>query len=604
MRTRTKIICTLGPATNSYEKIVQLIDAGMNVARINMSHGSYEDHKKTIDHLKKGRQEKRIPLAIMLDTKGPEMRVGILDTPRALEKGEMLTIAKSPEGGEITIEPFQVIQDVKVGEKILFDDGYITAQVVQTEKNHLVVEIQNSGILKSQKGVNVPNAELDLPAVTERDSADIAFGCKNGIDLLAASFIRNAEHIYTIKEILKRNQASHVLVIAKIENALGVKNFDSILQAADGIMVARGDLGVELPVTQVPKLQKVMIRKCYQSFKPVITATQMLESMISNPRPTRAEVSDVANAIYDSTSAVMLSGETAIGKYPIETVKLMKSTIIEAEKDFDYEGFFYKDATDHVFHDISSSVALAAVKTAYSASGKALIALTARGFTAKLMGRFRPRMPIIAVTPDEKTYHQLAFVWGAVPIYEKVKNVNEGVQKASCYILTHQLVRYGDLIVITSGTPFGVSGTTNMMVVDTIGAVLVRGCPSKGKQVSGNVAFFLSFDPEATYDVKNKIVVMSHCVEDYRPYLKEALGLVLQNYPDDSYSEELVKEFARSFKVPYLVRADAACIILKKDQRVTLDPAKGLIFDGIIDSEQEMIHQVCRKIKGSRLANS
>ena len=593
MRTRTKIICTLGPATNSYEKIVQLIDSGMNVARINMSHGSYDKHKQTIDFLKKARKEKGIPLAIMLDTKGPEIRVGGLEAPLVLEKGTKLTITKSPKEGEITIEPFQVIHDVKKEGQILFDDGYITTKVVQKKKTHLVVEVQNSGVLESQKGVNIPNAELNLPAVTERDISDIEFGCKNNIDLLAASFIRSSEHIYTIKEILKKNLAAHVLVIAKIENALGVKNFDSILQAADGIMVARGDLGVELPVTQVPKLQKVMIRKCYQSFKPVVTATQMLESMISNPRPTRAEVSDVANAIYDSTSAVMLSGETAVGEYPVETVKLMKSTIMEAEKDFDYEEFFYKDASDHVFHDISSSVALAAVKTAYSAHGKALIALTTSGFTAKLMGRFRPEVPIIAVTPDEKTYHQLAFVWGTVPVHEKVKDVKEGVQKASCYILTHQIVRYGDLIVITSGTPFGVSGTTNTMVVDNIGDVLVRGCPGKGKWTSGKVEFLLSFDPEGSYNFKKKIVVLSHCAEEYEPHLKGALALILQNHPDDSRSEELLKEFAHNLKIPFLVRADAACSILKRDQLITLDPSKGLIFEGLIESEQEMIKQVC-----------
>lgn len=593
VQTRTKIICTLGPATNSYEKIVQLIDAGMNVARINMSHGSYEAHQKTIEHLKKARKEKKIPLAIMLDTKGPEIRVGVLKEDLSLEKGATLTISKSPKIGEITIEPFQVIHDVKVGGEILFDDGYISSKVVQKENDFVVVEIQNAGVLKSQKGVNIPNVELGLPAVTERDIADIEFGCKNEIDLLAASFIRSAEHIYTIKELLKKNQSSQVLVIAKIENALGVKNFDSILQAADGIMVARGDLGVELPVTQVPKLQKEMIRKCYQSFKPVITATQMLESMISNPRPTRAEVSDVANAIYDSTSAVMLSGETAVGRYPVETVQLMKSAILEAENDFNYEEFFYKDALDHVFHDISSSVALAAVKTAYSGDGRALIALTTSGFTARLMGRFRPKMPIIAVTPDEKTYHQLAFIWGAVPIHEKVESVKEGVQKASCYILTHRLASYGDLIVITSGNPFGVSGTTNMMIVDNIGAVLVRGYPNAGARIFGKVDFFLSFDPEASYLFKGKLVVMSHCVEEYGPHLQGALGLILQNHPDDTHSEELVKKFAERFKIPYLIRADAACIILKKDQLVTLDPPRGLIFEGVVDSEEEMINQVC-----------
>ncbi|MEM8727725.1 MAG: pyruvate kinase [Chlamydiota bacterium] len=585
MRTRTKIICTLGPATDSYEKIIQLIDAGMNVARVNMSHGLYEDHKKTIDKLKKARKERGVPLAIMLDTKGPEMRIGTLDTPLALDKGTELIVTKAPKEGEITIEPFQVIRDLKVGGDILFDDGYITGKIVQKKRDRLVIEIQNPGMLKSQKGVNIPNVELALPAVTERDISDIAFGCKNGIDLLAASFIRSSEHIYTIKELLKRNQAGHVLVIAKIESALGVKNFDSILQAADGIMVARGDLGVELPITQVPKLQKVMIRKCYRSFKPVVTATQMLESMISNPRPTRAEVSDVANAIYDSTSAVMLSGETAIGKYPIETVELMRNAITEAEKDFDYEGFFHRDASGHIFHDIPSSVALSAVETAYSADGKALIALTTRGFTAKLMGRFRPEMPIIAVTPDEKTYHQLAFVWGTVPIHEKVNSVEEGVRKVGSYILNRRLVRYGDLIVITSGTPFGVSGTTNMIVVDSIGAVLVRGRPGKGERISGKVALFLSFDPERSYDFKNKIVVMSDCTAEYGPHLEGSLGLILQNHPDDFRSEELVREFAHHLKLPCLVRADAACTILKKDQLITLDPSKGLIFEGAIDSE-------------------
>lgn len=593
MRTRTKIICTLGPASNSYEKIVQLIDAGMNVARINMSHGGYDRHKQTIDYLKNARAEKGIPLAIMLDTKGPEVRVGILSNPIELKKGDTLKITQNPKEGEITLEPFEVIHDVKEGGEILFDDGYIEGKVVKKKKDHLIIEILNAGVLKSQKGVNLPNADLNLPAVTERDIQDIEFGCKEGIDLLAASFIRSAEHIYTIKEILKRNKASHVMVIAKIENALGVKNFDSILQAADGIMVARGDLGVELPVTQVPKLQKVMIRKCYQSFKPVVTATQMLESMISNPRPTRAEVSDVANAIYDSTSAVMLSGETAVGQYPVETVKLMRSTIMEAEKDFHYEEFFYKDATDHVFHDISSSVALAAVKTAYSAHGKALIALTTSGFTARLMGRFRPEMPIIAVTPDEKTFHQLAFVWGTVPVLAAVKDVKEGVQRASCYALTSKLVSYGDLIVITSGTPFGVSGTTNVMVVDNIGAVLVRGCPGKGKRIHGKIDFFLSFDPESSYDFKNKLVVMSYCAEGFEPHLKGALGLILQNHPDDARSEELVKEFGKNLKIPVLVRADAATTILKKDQMVTLDPVRGLLFEGIVDSEEEMINQVC-----------
>lgn len=594
MRTRTKIICTLGPATNSYEKILQLIDAGMNVARINMSHGEYDKHRETIENVKRARKEKGIPLAIMLDTKGPEVRVGNLSEPIGLNRGDRLKISKEPQKGEITLEPFEVIQAIKVGSEVLFDDGYITSKVVEKHPDFLVVEIENPGKLKSQKGVNVPHTELDLPAVTERDIADIEFGCKEGIDLLAASFIRSPEHVTTIKELLKKFGGPHVMVVSKIENATGVKNFDSILQVSDGIMVARGDLGVELPVTQIPKLQKVMIRKCYQSFKPVVTATQMLESMIENPRPTRAEVSDVANAVYDSTSAVMLSGETAVGKYPIETVKLMRSTVLEAEKDFSYEDFFYKDVAEHIFNDISSSVALAAVKTSYSAHGKALIALTTSGFTARLMGRFRPEMPIIAVTPDEKTYHQLAFSWGTVPVLEKVKNVKEGVQKASCYVLTHKLVRYGDLIVITSGTPFGVSGTTNVMLVDNIGDVLVRGMPGSGKRVHGEVEFLLSFDPEEKYAFEGKVVVLTHCMEEFQPHLKGAVGIVLQNHPDDSRSEDFAKQITHDMKIPLLVRADAACSILEKGQLVTLDPMKGLVFEGVVESEEEMRDQVCK----------
>ncbi|MBF5059339.1 pyruvate kinase [Candidatus Neptunochlamydia vexilliferae] len=588
MRTRTKIICTLGPATNSYEKIVQLIDAGMNVARVNMSHGTHEQHEETIDLLKKAREEKEIPLAIMLDTKGPEVRVGLLKAPIELKKGDHLTITKE---GEVTLTPFEVIKDVKMDAQVLFDDGYITSKVIAKEEDSLTVEIQNPGTLKSQKGVNIPHADLSLPAVTEQDIKDIEFGCKNNIDILAASFIRSPEHILTIKEILARNKASHVLVIAKIENALGVKNFDAILQAADGIMVARGDLGVELPITQVPKLQKMMIRKCYQSFKPVVTATQMLESMINSPRPTRAEVSDVANAVYDSTSAVMLSGETAVGSYPIETVKLMKSTVLVAEKDFNYEEFFYRDVSRQTFNDISSSVALAAIKTAYSAHGKGLIALTTSGFTARLMARFRPEMPIIAVTPEEKIYHQLAFAWGTVPIHAKVEDVKQGVQRASCYAMTHKLVRYGDLIVVTAGTPFGISGTTNFMLVDNIGEVLVRAAPSEGKLTHGEVTILLTLDTPP--DLKDKVVVMPHCDEGYTPHLQGARALVLQNHPDDTHSEEVAKQIARDQKIPIVVRADAACCVLKKGQVVTLDPAKGLIFAGVVESEEEMLRQVC-----------
>ena len=334
----------MGPAVEGIEKILQLIDAGMNVARINFSHGTHEQHAKVIHNLKKAREMRKIPLAIMLDTKGPEIRIGMIKGGQMqVTAGQLLALVKEEKEGDgagVQVTPPTAIDQLTLGDRILFDDGYITSFVKEITKEGVIVEIQNSGILKNQKGVNIPDVDVNLPAMTPQDIADISFGCGADIDLIAASFIRSSDHVLEIKQLLIDQKKSDILVFAKIENRLGVKNFDSIIQVADGIMIARGDLGVELPLQEVPKLQKMMIRKCYQASKPVVTATQMLESMIKNPRPTRAEVSDVANAIYDSTSAVMLSGETAIGAYPIETVQTMHNIIDEAERDFDYREFF------------------------------------------------------------------------------------------------------------------------------------------------------------------------------------------------------------------------------------------------------------------------
>ncbi len=598
MQTRTKIVCTIGPSVASYSKILQLIDAGMNVARVNMSHGDHSQHQKTIDMLKKGRIEKKSSLAIMLDTKGPEIRVCKIQGERLIlkRKQKLKIVRSSIEGSdnEISLIPFDIIDDIPLHAIILFDDGYITSKVIEKTKDYLVIRIENPAILESQKGVNIPYVDLSLPAITEQDQKDIIFGCKNEVDILAASFIRSASHVLEIKKLLTQHGAGSILVVAKVENALGVKNFDSILQVSDGIMVARGDLGVELPITEVPKLQKMMIRKCCQACKPVVIATQMLDSMIKHPRPTRAEVSDVANAIYDSASAVMLSGETAIGKYPIETVRLMRNTIIATEKEFSYEEFFYHDVAKYTFNDISASVALAAVKTAYAGHGKALIALTTGGFTARIMSRFRPKMPIIAITPNERTYHQLTFSWGIIPVLASFDHLKEGVAKASCFALKNRLLQYGDLIIVTSGSPFGITGTTNTMLVDHIGNVLVRGVPGRGKKVYGKICFILTHEIEENYDLKKKIVIFSHFKEHYESFLHEAMGIILQNSPDDFHSEEMAKKVAEKLNISLLLRADGACSILKEGEVVTLDPAKGLIFKGIIDSEEEMLAQICQ----------
>ncbi len=472
MHTRTKIVCTMGPATSGLDKILELIDAGMNVARLNFSHGTHAQHLKTIQDLKKAREIRHVPLAIMLDTKGPEIRLGNLkEGGVAVETGRQIFLSKDNfEGDEkrLPVHPEIVIDALEVGMTVLFDDGYIIGKVIAVKPEGVLVEFQNTGVLKTHKGLNIPEARIDLPAMTEQDRADIAFGVQHDVDLISASFIRSEEHVLEIKRLLAELGKPHILVLAKIENRLGLENFDSILGAADGIMVARGDLGVELPLKVVPSLQKMMIRKCNAHCKPVITATQMLESMTKNPRPTRAEVSDVANAIYDSTSAVMLSGETAIGLYPVETVVMMRSIIEEAEKDFDYETFFMLEEK-RTTTDISLSVALSTVKTAREVGAKAIFGFTNSGFTARLISSHRPEIPIFALTSESKVYHQLALHWGVIPVdLTPCPNVREAFLACSRFAMSRSWVQSGDLVIVTAGTPFGVSGTTNMMIVERI----------------------------------------------------------------------------------------------------------------------------------------
>ncbi|MES2199952.1 MAG: pyruvate kinase [Chlamydiota bacterium] len=470
MLTKTKIICTMGPAVNSYEQIIALIEAGMNVARLNFSHGTLDGHLEIIKLLKKARVEKKVPLAIMIDTKGPEIRLGLIPAGVLdVLPGQKVHLVRRKEDDEgILMTPEIVFEALEIGTRILFDDGYIGAKVIEKTSAGVCVEIENAGILKNHKGVNIPNVKVPLPAMTSEDEKAITFGCEEGVDIIAASFIRSADHVMEIKELLVKLGRSDIVVIAKIEDVQGVENFESILSVADGIMVARGDLGVELPLYQVPSLQKMMIQKCYYAAKPVITATQMLESMIYNPRPTRAEVSDVANAIYDSTSAVMLSGETAIGLYPIETVKMMKSIILEAEGKFLYREFFDKDFRED-FNNISFSVAQAAVKTAYSVNAKAIFVFTNSGLTARMMARFRPEIPIFALSPTVEAYHRMALLWGVVPVppYD-AKNMEEALCYVSAFAKEKGVVHPEDIILMTAGSPFGISGTTNMMIVEKV----------------------------------------------------------------------------------------------------------------------------------------
>lgn len=578
----TKIICTVGPACDSLEIMLEMIKNGMNVARINMSHGNYETHKRTIENLKKARELLNVPLAIMIDTKGPEIRVGDLPEEGVqLQTDQIIKVVKTRnQDDEIPIAPFHVVETIHVGMQVLFADGYIETEVIEKKDEQLTLKVLNPGNLKSHKGVNVPNAKLNLPAMTEKDQEDLKFACEMDVDLIAASFIRSSNHVLAIKEFLANQRKPEILVIAKIENAEGVENFDTIVQAADGIMIARGDLGVELDLSTVPKLQKMMIKKCYHACKPVVTATQMLESMIVNPRPTRAEVSDVANAIYDSTSAVMLSGETAIGAYPVQTVRQMKEIVEEAEHDFDYRDFF-EIHTKRTYHDISSSVALAAVKTAYSSNAKAIFAFTSSGFTARLVSKLRPDMPILALTQNKKSYHQLAFNWGVVPIYiESCLNSRDAFNITSEYALKNHYISFGDQVVITAGTPFGKSGSTNMMIVENIGNILVRGLKGLGRKTEASIAIVLSPDGKDPNLTDGKILVLSRCDTSFLPLIKHAAGIILQNHIEDAVSEKYAMIVGKTFDIPVITRADGALTLLRDGETITLDPQKGLVYRG------------------------
>jgi len=588
MHNRTKLVCTIGPAVDSLQKIEALMAAGMNVARINFSHGTQQEHAKRLAWLKEARKNLGTPLAIMLDTKGPEIRIGKLKKESlVLKQGDHLWFTKENILGDeegVHITPPYALDALKKDMFVFLDDGYIITHVVELEETRVKVEIDHGGILGENKGVNIPGADIDLPVLTEKDIADIKFGCAQDVDYIAASFVRSAEHVMLIKKLLEEEGKSDILVIAKIENSLGVQNFDAIVQVVDGIMIARGDLGVELPLTVVPRLQKMMIRKANLAGKPSVTATQMLESMIVNPRPTRAETSDVANAIYDSTSAVMLSGETAVGKYPIETVRVMGAIIEETEKDFNYLDFL-KQNNQRVFPDVPSSVTLASIRTAYSAGAKAIFAFSTSGSTARLLARFRPQMPIIAMTPKEKVFNQLALIWGVVPILCKqaeTETIDEAYGRLSQYALEKGYVKYGDLVVITAGTPFGKPGTTNMMIVDSIGDVLVRGNEGFGERISGKIAIIASPDSRKDYEVSGKILIINSCNEDYLALIKNALGVILQNHIDDTQSEEYLKEMGKSLNIPILLRAEGASAVLREEQLITLDPEQAIIYKGVL----------------------
>lgn len=470
---RTKIICTMGPAVDRKTVLRAIMKTGMDIARFNFSHGTHEEYQVRIDMVKNLREELNIPVALLLDTKGPEIRTGLLKDGKkvTLTTGQefVLTTEADYVGDEqkVSITYEGLPRDVQKGSQILVDDGLIALEVQKIKSTEIVCRVLNGGELGEHKGVNVPNVRVRLPGMTDKDREDILFGIENEFDYIAASFVRDAKVIHEIRKLLDENGGKQIGIIAKIENAEGVENIDEIIRAADGIMVARGDLGVEIPASQVPHIQKSIIKKCNASYVPVITATQMLDSMIRNPRPTRAEVADVANAIYDGTDAIMLSGETAAGKYPLEAVKMMVEIAKTTEPYMDYDS--------HVEHrsmyrkgDISSAVGMAAVRAAVELDAVAIVTPTMSGQTARLISSFRPKVPIYAITPNEVVQHRLQLYWGILPLkgYEK-QTTEHIISHALAEVRRKRLVKKGDLVVFTAGDPAtnatGKGFVTNML---------------------------------------------------------------------------------------------------------------------------------------------
>ncbi len=468
---KTKIVCTLGPATDDYAVLKNMIRAGMNVARLNFSHSTYDEHKRRMDMVKRARKELCMPVAILLDTKGPEIRIKTFKNGRVeLKKGGKFTLTTRDTVGDengVSVTYGELPKYVAKGARILINDGLIELKVESKNATDIVTTVVNDGYLSDRKSINMPDTFIDMPYLSDVDRADIEFGIQNEVDYIAMSFVRSVEDVRIVKRLLNEHDANDIQLIAKIENRSGVDNMKSILAECDGVMVARGDMGVEIPFEELPGIQKDMISYCYREGKKVITATQMLESMINNPRPTRAEISDVANAIYDGSSAIMLSGETAAGNFPIEAVKTMSTIAEHVEGDINFRKRFR--AYEPQIKSITDAVSHSACAAAFDLDAKAIITVSITGTTARKISRFRPSAPIIASTTSEKAYNQLAMNWGVAPTLGKMQESSDDLFKhaINCALNTG-LVSEGDLVVVAAGVPVGVSATTNTMRIEYV----------------------------------------------------------------------------------------------------------------------------------------
>lgn len=577
---KTKIICTLGPASDNEDVVREMILAGMDVARINFSHGEYEGHRHKTDIVKKLRAEMGTHTALLLDTKGPEIRIKKFKNGKvALAAGQLFTLyLHDTEGDEsgVSVTYGNLYRDIAAGGKILIDDGLIELRVDSFDSDAVKCTVVNGGIISDRKGVNIPGVRLSIPFLSDRDKDDLAFGVLEDFDFIAASFTQSATNIKEIRRELENLGCENMRIIAKIENAAGVSNIEEILDASDGIMVARGDMGVEIRLEEIPVIQKQLITRCYNQGKQVITATQMLESMTRQPRPTRAEVTDVANAIYDGTSAIMLSGETAAGLYPVEAVKTMARIAERTEKDINYTKRFSEIRTGD-FSNVTTAISHATCTTANDLKASSIITVTKSGRTARMLSRYRPETPIVGCSPDCKTCRHLNMSWGVTPLLIDVKeNTDELLQHAIDRVYEQKLIQYGDIVVITGGFPLGVSGTTNMLKVQIVGNVLVSGIGIVKSSVCATLCVCGSEEEAASVFNDDEILVIPSVTVKSLPVLRRAAGIICESGDADSYAA-IVGEI---LNIPVIVGAGGATRILHSGISVTLDGEKGLVFSG------------------------
>ena len=577
MLRKTKIVCTLGPSTDDENVMRSLIEEGMNVARFNFSHGGHEEQFGRLTMLRKLREEMKRPVAALLDTKGPEIRLKELKGGKAeLKEGQLFTLALGDFVGDasrVAITYEDLHNDVKAGDRILIDDGLIEMKVVRLDGTDIVCEVINGGMISNKKGVNVPNVELSMPFISETDYSDIVFGIENGFDFIAASFTRTADDILQIRKILEEHDCKSVNIIAKIENKQGVDNIDDIIRVSDGIMVARGDMGVEIPMEDVPVIQKILIEKVYKAGKQVITATQMLDSMMKHPRPTRAEATDVANAVYDGTSAIMLSGETAAGDYPVEALQTMVKIASRTEQDINYMSRLKKRSI-LTNPDITNAIAHATCTTAMDLNASAIITVSNSGRTARMVSKYRPACPIIGCSVNKDVCRKMSLSWGVTPLLVELKhNSDELFDHAVDKAEEMGLIKQGEIVVLTAGVPLGISGTTNMIKVHVAGHILMRGKGLNDKVDSGNMCVVNSAEELKEKFKVGDIIVAKDTCNEMMEQIRLSSGLILEKNSINCHGAIA----GLSLDIPVLIGAENATQILKSGAFVTLDGKKGIV---------------------------